>query len=88
MKKSKASKSLRQEIADALCGKKSSAFFHIDAYARVGKGRKFIPVRNSYSILTAGKMKKGKKSKILYQSDGIAAMHNQKIGNALRTIDT
>ncbi|RZB36634.1 MAG: CRISPR-associated protein Csy3 [Desulfobacteraceae bacterium Eth-SRB2] len=31
---------------------------------------------------------KGKKSKVLYSVDGIAAMHSQKIGNALRTIDT
>ena len=31
---------------------------------------------------------KSKKSKILYSVDGIAAMHSQKIGNALRTIDT
>lgn len=28
------------------------------------------------------------KSKVLYQVDGNAAMHSQKIGNALRTIDT
>jgi len=30
----------------------------------------------------------GKKSKILYAVNGIAAMHSQKIGNALRSIDT
>ncbi len=30
----------------------------------------------------------GDKSKILYQLDGVAAMHSQKIGNAIRTIDT
>ena len=28
------------------------------------------------------------KSKFLYQLNGVAAMHSQKIGNALRTIDT
>lgn len=28
-----------------------------------------------------------KKSKVLYQIDGIAALHSQKVGNALRTID-
>ena len=39
-------------------------------------------------------VRKGKKSKILYsvlgssEKEGIAAMHSQKIGNALRTIDT
>ena len=31
---------------------------------------------------------KGKKSKVLYDVNGIAALHSQKIGNALRTIDT
>ncbi len=31
---------------------------------------------------------KGNKSKILYQVNGIAAMHSQKLGNAIRTIDT
>ncbi|VTR59442.1 CRISPR type I-F/YPEST-associated protein Csy3 [Serratia fonticola] len=29
-----------------------------------------------------------KKSKVLYQVDDIAAMHSQKIGNALRTVDS
>jgi len=29
-----------------------------------------------------------KKSKTLYSVDGVAGMHSQKIGNALRTIDT
>ena len=31
---------------------------------------------------------KGDKSKVLYAVNGKAAMHSQKIGNALRTIDT
>jgi len=31
---------------------------------------------------------KGDKSKFLYHLNGVAAMHSQKIGNALRTIDT
>ena len=33
-------------------------------------------------------MRNGKKSKVLYQVNDMAAMHSQKIGNALRTIDT
>ena len=32
--------------------------------------------------------KLNKQSKILYSIDGIAGMHSQKVGNALRTIDT
>jgi len=42
-------------------------------------------------VLDSSNSTKGKKSKILYTVDGekkIAAMHSQKIGNALRTIDT
>ena len=76
------------EIADALRGKKSSAFFHIDAYARVGEGQEVYPSQELVLDTNSRKNEKGKKSKILYQVDGIAAMHSQKIGNALRTIDT
>jgi hypothetical protein len=32
--------------------------------------------------------KKGKKSKILFSVGEVAAMHSQKIGNAIRSIDT
>ena len=81
-------KELAAEIADALCGKKSSAFFHIDAYARVGEGQEVYPSQELVLDTNSRKNEKGKKSKILYQVDGIAAMHSQKIGNALRTIDT
>lgn len=31
---------------------------------------------------------KGERSKILYHVNDVAAMHSQKLGNALRTIDT
>ena len=33
-------------------------------------------------------LKKGQKSKTLYEVGNVAAMHSQKIGNALRTVDT
>ena len=55
------------------------------AYARMGKGQEIYPSQEL--ILDKGDQK-GQKSKTLYQVDGVAAMHSQKIGNALRTIDT
>lgn len=55
------------------------------AHARMGNGQEVYPSQEL--ILDKGDQK-GQKSKTLYQVDGIAAMHSQKIGNALRTIDT
>ena len=55
------------------------------AHARMGKGQEIYPSQEL--ILDKGDQK-GQKSKTLYQVDDIAAMHSQKIGNALRTIDT
>jgi len=57
----------------------------VTAYAWMGKGQEVYPSQEL--ILDRGD-KKGQKSKTLYTVDGIAAMHSQKIGNALRTIDT
>jgi len=55
------------------------------AFARVGDGQEVYPSQEL--ILDKGD-KKGQKSKTLYSVGGVAAMHSQKIGNALRTIDT
>lgn len=55
------------------------------AYARMGDGQEVFPSQEL--ILDRGN-KKGQKSKTLYTVDDVAAMHSQKIGNALRTIDT
>jgi CRISPR-associated protein Csy3 len=55
------------------------------AFARVGDGQEVYPSQEL--ILDKGD-KKGQKSKTLYTVGGVAAMHSQKIGNALRTIDT
>lgn len=57
----------------------------INAFARMGNGQEVYPSQEL--ILDKGD-KKGQKSKTLYDVDEIAAMHSQKIGNALRTIDT
>lgn len=71
-------------IADALCAReKGPLLITVEAYASIGKGQEVYP--SEELVLDKGK---GDKSKILYAVNGTAAMHSQKIGNALRTIDT
>ncbi|MDK1706312.1 type I-F CRISPR-associated protein Csy3 [Serratia rubidaea] len=72
---------LAQEIEQGLTGN-SFAFFCVDAEVRLGKGQEVFPSQEL--VLDSN----SKKSKVLYQVSDIAAMHSQKIGNALRTIDT
>ena len=55
----------------------------VTAFVRVGAGQEVFPSQE----LILDKDKAGK-SKTLYEVGGIAGMHSQKIGNALRTIDT
>jgi len=55
------------------------------AFARMGDGQEVFPSQEL--ILDKGD-KKGQKSKTLYSVAGAAAIHSQKIGNALRTVDT
>ncbi len=55
----------------------------VTAYVRVGAGQEAFPSQE----LILDKDKAGK-SKTLYAVNGTAAMHSQKIGNAIRTIDT
>lgn len=55
----------------------------IIAFARMGAGQEVFPSQEM--ILDRAR---GDKSKTLYEVGGIAAMHSQKIGNAIRTIDT
>lgn len=74
---------LTNRIADTLSGKTSAFLISINAYALVGKAQEVYP--SEELVLDKGK---GDKSKILYAVKGVAAMHSQKIGNALRSIDT
>ncbi len=53
------------------------------AYLRVGAGQEVFPSQE----LILDKEKAGK-SKTLYTVNDVAAMHSQKLGNALRTVDT
>lgn len=75
--------SLAAKIANALASEDSPLLLHITTFAKIGNAQEVYP--SEELIMDKGK---GKKSKVLYQEDGIAAMHSQKIGNALRTIDT
>lgn len=71
-------------IEQGLSGK-SHALLEIVAFVRVGDGQEVYPSQEL--ILDRGD-KKGQKSKTLYHVGNVAGMHSQKIGNALRTIDT
>jgi CRISPR-associated protein Csy3 len=55
----------------------------VNAFVRVGAGQEVYPSQEL--ILDKGN---SKKSKTLYDVQGVAGIHSQKLGNALRTIDT
>lgn len=76
---------LSEVIKQGLSGK-TFAFLQIDAFALLGAGQEIFPSQEL--VLDSSSDNKNKKSKTLYQVDNVAAMHSQKIGNALRTIDT
>lgn len=69
-------------IANGLAGAEH-VLLQITAFVRIGAGQEVFPSQEL--ILDRGR---GDKSKTLYDVDGVAAIHSQKIGNALRTIDT
>lgn len=69
-------------VEGGLAGKKH-VLLQITAFARMGAGQEVFPSQE----LILGR-ERGDKSKTLYDVSGVAAMHSQKIGNALRTIDT
>lgn len=74
---------LAEAIRQGLSGD-SFALIEVDAFVRLGAGQEVFPSQE----LVLDSSSSNKKSKFLYSVDGIAAMHSQKIGNALRTIDT
>ena len=77
--------SLAQRIAEVLASEDKFLMLEINCFAKVGKAQEVYP---SEELVLDKSTSKEKKSKILYNNNGIAAMHTQKIGNALRTIDT
>ena len=75
---------LARLIADGLVGEQH-VLLHVTAFVRIGAGQEVFPSQEL--ILDRGRGR-GDKSKTLYSVNGIAGVHSQKIGNALRTIDT
>lgn len=69
-------------IAAGLAGEQH-VLLQITAFVRMGGGQEVFPSQEL--ILDRGR---GDKSKTLYKVNDVAAIHSQKIGNAIRTIDT
>lgn len=76
---------LAEKIASTLSGDNDYLLLDITAFSKIGKAQDVYP--SEEMVLDKGKGK-GSKGKILYQVNNQAAMHSQKIGNAIRTIDT
>lgn len=74
---------LASHIAKVLSSEDDFLLLDINCFAKVGRAQEVYP--SEELVLDKGK---GEKSKILYQVNSLAAMHSQKLGNALRTIDT
>ena len=78
-------------IGEGLAGSRH-VLLSVSAFVRLGEGQEVFPSQEL--ILDKGKSQKsqksqkGQKSKTLYSVGGVAGMHSQKLGNALRTIDT
>lgn len=73
---------LGQAMAAGLAGSQH-VLLRITAFVRQGAGQEVFPSQE----LILDKDSAGK-SKTLYHVDGVAAIHSQKIGNAIRTINT
>lgn len=77
---------LTELVANALCASDGALTLNVTTAAKIGYGQTVYPSQELVMDDRSGS--KEKKSKVLYSNDGIAALHEQKIGNALRTIDT
>lgn len=73
---------LADTVTQGLAGSRH-LLLQVTAYVRAGAGQEVFPSQE----LILDKEKAGK-SKTLYTVKNIAAMHSQKIGNAIRTVDT
>jgi CRISPR-associated protein Csy3 len=76
---------LGDRIASVLSSSEGYLLLEIESYAKLGKSQEVYP---SEELILGRSKNQQEKSKVLYQVNGQAAMHSQKIGNALRTIDT
>lgn len=83
-------KPLADVLAQGLAGQ-GHVLLQVTAFVRVGAGQEVYP---SQELILGGQERvlsngnKVKKGKTLYQVNGVAGMHSQKLGNAIRTIDT
>ena len=73
---------LADVLAQGLAGQ-GHVLLQVTAFVRVGAGQEVYPSQE----LILDKDQAGK-SKTLYKVNGVAGMHSQKLGNAIRTIDT
>ena len=78
---------LAEKIAQTLSGKNDFLLLEVTAFAKIGKSQDVYP-SEELVLDKSNSDKKGKKSKILFSVDAIAAIHSQKLGNAIRSIDT
>lgn len=69
-------------IVDGLNGRRP-VLLQVIAFARIGPGQEVFPSQEL--ILDRGR---GDKSKTLYSVGDVAGIHSQKLGNAIRTVDT
>ena len=75
-------KELGEVIAAGLAGQ-SHVLLQVTAFARLGAGQEVYPSQELILDKSSSK-----KSKTLYHVGGVAGIHSQKLGNAIRTIDT
>lgn len=68
-------------IKSGLSGDKFE-YFEVTAYVKIGIGQHVWPSQEMVLNIP-----KGEKSRILFKLNGCAAIHSEKIGNAIRTID-
>ncbi|MCD0461982.1 type I-F CRISPR-associated protein Csy3 [Roseiconus lacunae] len=76
---------LGELISKTLGGEQDYLLLQVTAMVKTGSAQEVFP---SQEIVQDAPSGKGGKSKFLYSVGGVAAMHSQKIGNAIRTIDT
>ena len=87
-------KGLADLIAEGLKGN-GYKFIKVTAYSKLGCGQRVWPSQEMMIVETSKnnnsktvEASENNKSKTLFQIEGCAAMHSEKIGNALRTVDT
>lgn len=71
-------KDLKKIIQQGISAEDKFTLLQIDAYVKMGNGQHIFPSQE---------MNRNEKGKVLFQLENCAAMHNVKLGNAIRTID-